>query len=180
MLELLDAWPADATVDPAGYLAVAPLSQSTTPVLALTDGVGGTVITAVGSSTRDGVANVVVARGTGPDGAQVQGVAYDTSGSATAHGGAFNPLPVPYFFFSPLLTSVDECNTAAAGILARRRRDAGGEYKVELVPHPGVQAGDIVSITTADLTGLACSVESLTLPYLSDGGSMMLTVRAVP
>jgi hypothetical protein len=179
VLELLDAWPADAVVDPAGYLTVAPLSQSTTPVLALTDGVGGTVITAVGSSTREGVANVVVARGTGSDGAQVQGIAYDTSGSATAYGGAFNPLPVPFFFFSPLLTSVDECNTAAEGILARRRRDAGGEYRVEMVPHPAVQVGDVVSITTDDLTGLVCSVESLTLPYVSDGGSMFLTVRAV-
>lgn len=177
--ELLDAWPADAVVDPAGYLAVAPLSTSTTPVLELTNGVGGTVISSTGSSAREGVANVVVARGTGPDGAQVQGIAYDTSGGVTAYGGTFNPLPVPFFYFSPLLTSVDECNTAAEGILARRRRDVGGEYRVEMVPHPGVQVGDIVSITTDDVTGLACSVESLTLPYVSDGGSMTLRVRAV-
>lgn len=177
--ELLDAWPADAAVDPAGYLSVAPLSMSTTPVLELTNGVGGTVVAAVGSSTREGVANLVVARGTGPDGAQVQGIAYDTSGSASAYGGPFNPLEVPHIFFSPLLTSVDECNTAAETILARRRRDAGGEYRVEMVPHPGVQVGDVVSITTDDVTGLVCSVESLTLPYAADGGAMVLTVRAV-
>ncbi len=177
--ELLDAWPADAHVDSAGYLRVVPPAQSTTPVLDLTDGAGGTVITASGSSTREGAANVVVARGTAVDGGQVQGVAYDIGDGPKAHGGPFNPLPVPFFFASPLLTTVDQCSAAALTVLNRLRRNAGREFRVSMVPNPAVQAGDVVSVTTADYTGLACSVEALTLPYHAGGGAATLTVRAV-
>jgi Domain of unknown function (DUF5047) len=177
VLQLLDAWPADAYVDPAGVLQVKPAAQASTPVLALTDGTGGTVITASGSSTRDGAANVVVARGTASDGGQVQGVAYDTSGGPKSYGGPFNPLPVPHFFSSPLLTTVAQCNEAAATVLARLRRGTGRELRVSMVPHPGVQVGDVVSVTTDDHTGLACSVEALALPYQASGGAMTLTVR---
>lgn len=178
-LELLDAWPADAYVDPAGYLRVEVATQSTTPTLSLTDGAGGTVIQATGSSTRNGAAQLVVARGAAADGGQVQGIAYDYSGGPKTYGGPFNPLGVPRFFFSPLLTTVNECNTAAASILARLQRNAGREFRVEMVPHPGLQVGDVVSVTTDDYTDLVCVVEALTLPYLASGGPMALTVRTI-
>lgn len=178
VMQLLDAWPADAYVDPGGFLQVTTAAQSTTPVLALTDGVGGTIITASGSSTREGAANVVVARGTASDGGQLQGVAYDTTGGGTSYGGVFNPLPVPRFFASPLLTTVDQCNAAAATMLARLRRNTGREFTISMVPHPGIQVGDVGSITTEDFQG-PCSVEVLKLPYLADGGDMSVTVRAV-
>lgn len=177
--ELLDAWPAEAYVDSTGVLRVAPPAQSSTPVLSLTDGAGGTVITASGSSTREGAANMVVARGTATDGGQVQGIAVDTSGGPKAYSGLFNPLPVPHFFSSPLLTTVTQCNDAASTVLARLRRAAGREFRVTMVPHPGLQVGDVVSVTTGDYTGLTCSVEALTLPYHPGGGDMTLTVRAV-
>jgi hypothetical protein len=179
VLELLDAWPADAAVSPDGYLSVTPAVQSTTPVLTLTDGAGGTIITAVGASSRDSAANVVVARGTASDGGQVQGVAFDLSGGPTSYGGQFNPLPVPFFFSSPLLTTVEQCNAAAATILAKRQRNTGRAFRVEMVPHPGLLAGDVVSLTTDDYTNLACSVEALTLPYTASGGSMTLTARSL-
>jgi hypothetical protein len=179
VMELLDAWPADAYVDPGGFLQVVKATQSSTPLLTLTDGVGGTIITASGSSTREGAANVVVARGTAADGGQVQGQAYDTTGGPKSYGGAFNALPVPRFFASPLLTTLAQCDAAAATMLARLRRSTGREFVVSMVPHPGIQTGDVVSITTADYRGLVCSVEALKLPYLPDGGPMSLTVRAV-
>lgn len=180
VLELLDAWPATGYVDPEGYLRATSATQSTTPVLSLTDGLGGTVIRASGGSTREGAHNAVVARGTASDGGQVQGTAYITTGPK-AVGGPFNPLTVPLYFSSPLLTSVDQCNSAALTIAARKQRDTAREFRVSMVPHPGLQAGDVVALTSADLgvSALACSVEALTLPYLPSGGPMALTVRSL-
>lgn len=175
VLELLDAWSAEGVVDPQGIFQVTPAVQSLVPVLTLTDGVGGTVITSDGSSTRDGAYNAVVARGTASDGGQVQGVAYDsTVTSPKFYGGPFNPLPVPKFFASPLLTSAYEASLAAATILARVQRQTGRLYIVDMVPHPGLQAGDVVL-----LNGILCSVETLTLPYHADGGQQRLTARSL-
>lgn len=179
VLELLDAWPADGHISEEGYLSVVPATQSTTPVLTLTNGAGGTIIKASGSSTREGAFNAVVARGTASDGGQVQGVAYDTSNGPKSINSAFNPLPVPFKYESPLLTTVAQCQAAARTILARKRRETNQEFEIEMVPHPGLQAGDVVSVTTDDHTDLLCSVESLTLPYTSDGGSQSLKVRTL-
>lgn len=180
VLELLDAWPADAAVDPEGFLSVVPAVQSMTPVLSLTDGVGGTVIRAAGGSTRADAANIVVARGVASDGSQVQGTAQIVTGPQRA-GGPFNPLPVPFFFSSPLLTSVAECNAAAATIAARKRRESAAAYRVEMVPHPGLQTGDVVSLTASDppLSAVPCAVETLTLPYTTPVTQQVLTVRSL-
>jgi len=178
VMELIDAWPADAYVDAGGYLLVVPATQSATSVLALTDGVGGTVIQAAGNSTRDGAATAVVARGTAPDGTQVQGVAYATTGPKSA-AGPFNPLPVPYFYASPLLTTVAQASAAADTVLARLQRSTSLEFRVDMVPHPGLQTGDVVTITTDDYPALLCSVEYLTLPYTPGGGAQTLRVRAI-
>lgn len=179
VLELLDAWPADARITEDGYLLATAPTQSTTPVLTLTDGAGGTVITASGSSTREGAANVVVARGTAADGGQVQGVAYDYSGGPKSVDSPFNPLPVPYFYSSPLLTTVGECIAAAQTVLDRIKRQTSIELSVDMVPHPGLQVGDVVSVTTDDYDGLLCTVEQLTLPYTAGSGSQSLTVRSL-
>lgn len=179
MLELLDAWPADAYVDPTGAVQVISAAQDTTPVLALTSGTGGTVISAVAGSTREGAFNVVVARGTAADGGQVQGVAYDYSGGPKTYGGPFSPLPVPYYYASPLLTNVGQCSDAAQTVLARLRRNAAREFQVEMVPHPGLQVRDVVSITTDEVTALPCSVEALSLPYLAGSDAQTLTLRSL-
>lgn len=179
VLELLDAWPADAVVDPEGFLAVRSVDQAVEPVLALTDGVGGTVLRAPGASTRDGGVNAVVARGTAADGGQVQAVAYDLSGGPTSWGGPFNPLPVPYAFASPLLTTVPQCRAAAATVLARLARSAGQVFDVEMVPHPALQVGDAVTLTTAEVTAKPCVVERLRLPYGAGGGPATARVRSL-
>lgn len=165
VLELLDAWPADAYVDPAGFLRVQPVTQSTTPVFSLTDGAGGTVIEAPGASTREGAFTAVVARGTAADGGQVQGVASDLDA-------VFNPLPVPFFFPSPLLTTVEEAALAAGTVLARKRREAGRDFTATIVPNPALQVGDVGTVN-----GELCSIEALTLPYVADGGAQRLTLR---
>lgn len=178
VMELLDAWPADAYVTEEGYLYVTSADQSTTPVLTLTNGTGGTIIEATGSSTRDNAFNVVVALGTASDGGQVQGTAFDYTGPK-AYNGPFNPLPVPYKFYSPLLTTVAQCQAAARTRLANLKRSVGLEFQVQMVPNPALQVGDVVSITTDDYTDLTCSVEALSLPYTAGGGAQTLTVRSL-
>lgn len=177
VLDLLDAWPAEARVTEDGYLLVEPTTAPTTADLSLTNGTGGTIIRASGGSTREDAYNCVVARGTASDGGQVQGVAY--ANGAKSVSGPFNPLPVPFFFASPLLTTVAQCNTAAQKIITRKERETALEFQVEMVPHPGLQVGDAVSLTTDDHTDLLCTVEALTLPYTPDGGPQTLTVRSV-
>ncbi|MEV7263967.1 DUF5047 domain-containing protein [Micromonospora aurantiaca] len=178
VMELLDAWGADAQVTEDGYLSVVPMGPSATPVLSLTGGIGGTIIQATGASTRDGAYNAVVARGTAADGGQVQGVAYDYTGPKR-FGGPFNPLAVPYYYESPLLTTVAQATTAAQTVLDRLRRTTSREFRVSCVPHPGLQAGDTVSVTAGGYTDLPCSVEALTLPYTAGGGAQGLTVRSL-
>ena len=179
LLELLDAWPADARVTEDGYLSVVPATDPATSVLALTDGSGGTVVGWAGSATRDGAATVVVARGSAADGGVVQGTAYDTAASsATRYGGPFSPLPVPLFFTSPLLTTGAQCSAAARTILARRQRTSARGLAFEAVPHPGLQVGDRVDATTGAGT-VAAVVESLRMPVTPDAGAMSGTLRVI-
>lgn len=174
--ELLDAWAASGRVDPAGVLQVRPAALDPTPVVTWTDSPGGTVITARASSTRAGAANVVVARGTAADGTQVQSAMYDVVGPRR-WGGPFSPLPVPEFFFSPLLTTELECAAAASTVLARRRRAAGREFRVETLPDPTVQVDDVAALVVGGETVIA-SVERIErLPYVAAGGPMVVLAR---
>jgi hypothetical protein len=178
LTEVLDAWAADAYVTADGSLFVEPVTDNGSPVLSLTDGLGGTVMRWQGSSSRDGAFNCVVAQGEDSAGNQIQGVAYDTdSGSPFMYGGPFNPLPVPYVFSSPLMTTVDQCRKGAAAKLLQLRRTASRRLGVAMVPHPGLMTGDIISATGAGLTAAPCVIESLSLPY--SPGEMSLTVRVL-
>lgn len=179
VLELLDAWPADARVVPAGYLSVVPATDPTVSVLSLTDDVGGTTFRPRGGCTRDQACTVAVVRGAASDGGQVQGVAYDRSGGPLDVGGPFNALPVPTFLSSPLLTTVGECTAAAETLLARMRRSAARRLTIDMVPHLGLEVGDALSVTGADLVGQLCIVETLSLPLTPDGGAETITVRVV-
>jgi hypothetical protein len=178
VMELLDAWSADGAVDPYGVLQVVPAGQSLTPVLTITDGVGGTINEIDGRSTRDDSYNAAVARGTAADGGQLQAIAYDNTGGPTSYGGPFSPLPVPYFFASPLLTTQEQVNAAAQTVLARLLRTSGRLFTVRMVPNPTLQCGDTVTIVGKTYAGLA-SIESMKLPIHPDGDFATLTVRAM-
>ena len=177
--ELLDAWPAEVLTQPGGYIEILPAAPGA-PVLDLTDDDGGTVIEWGGDTSRSGAANVAVARGTASDGARIQGVAYDTDATSTTfYGGPFNPLPVPVTMDSQALTSLTQCRAAAAALLARTKRDGGRRLSAEIVPHPGLQLGDVVRVTGAGLTAHPCVIESLVLPLTPDGGAMSLSLAVV-
>ena len=173
--ELLDAWPAVAAVDQLGALVVVPDATPTVAVRSFTDAYGGTVIRAVGTSTRDGGFNVVVATGTANDGGEVRGQALVTTGQWAYLTGQANPLPVPFGYSSPLLTTVEQCTLAARTVLARKQRQAIlRRFTITCTPDPTIQLGDPVAITTGTLSGLLCTVEAFTLPYVP--GMMTMTV----
>lgn len=175
--ELLDAWPATAQMNENGYLEVVPAVTPTTAVRSFTDQAGGTIISSAGASSRDGGFNVVVATGYTTDGGEVRGTAYVNSGPWT-YGGLANPLPVPFGYASPLLTTTDQCTAAAATIRDRKMREAALEaYSVICVPDPTIQLGDPVTVTTDHVSGLLCTVERLYLPF-TPGSSMTLKVVA--
>lgn len=176
--ELLDAWPAAARMSGDGFLIVEPQEDPSSPAVALSDAAGGTVVASSGSGTREGAFTCVVARGEAVDGAVPQGVAYDTDPSSPLeYGGPFNALPVPYYFASPLLTTVDQCRDAATATLARLRRQAAKVYDVTTVPHPGLEVGDGVSLTAGSLVDQLCVIESLSTPY--SPGAQTMKVRAL-
>lgn len=175
--ELLDAWPADARVTEDGYLLVEPVADPLVPVASLSDGTNGTVVRWQGSASRDGAFNAVVAQGEDSAGVQIQGVVYDTStDSPFRYGGPYNPLPVPYTTYSPLLSNVNQCRAAATATLQRLRRTASRRLQVDLVPHPGLLPGDLVSITGAGLDDVACVIEEIETPYTPDTQTIYVRV----
>lgn len=174
VLDLLDAWPAEGRVTEDGYFYVSPpvsVSTSSTPDLVL----AATVADVVGSNTRDGAFNCVVARGTAPDGGQVQGVANVTKGPFTL-GGNFNPLPVPYFFESPLLTTVAQCNASARTVRDRLLRTAAKKMTGTIVPDPTLQGGEVLQVTGGDLVNSICTLTGFTLPYQGEYESIEIMV----
>jgi hypothetical protein len=177
--ELLDAWPAEARVTGEGYLSVYPsvvptIGQS---VLVLLDD----YIDYQGDVSRDGAVNAVVARGTASDGAQVQGVAYNYTGPHRI-GGPFNPLAVPEYFASPLLTTVAQCKAAANTRLARIKREQRRPISVTSPPVTFLQIADVVrAAKTSDDPLMLCTVEAITLPLVpGDDQPMQVTLAGDP
>lgn len=181
LMELIDAWPADLTVTNEGYLYVHPADDPYEAVLTLADGAGGTLVDRTASVTREGASTVVVARGESSAGAVVQGVAYDQSGGPLAYDGLFNPLPVPFFYSSPLLTTVAQANAAARTVLLRRQRASRQDLAIEAVPNYALTAGDLVTVESERL-GIPATdavIETLSMPLVAGGGPMRASVRPV-
>lgn len=179
MYQLLKALPARARTTEDGDLYIFAPPTTFTSVLDLTDGVGGTVIKAVGSSTREDTYNAVVVRGVTSANTPVQGVVYDFEGPKR-YGGPFNELPVPYYYDSTFIPSAAIATAVARAMLNDIKRQTAKAYVVTMVPHPALQVGDVVSLTTDDYTNKLCTVEVLEIPYVHENDEpMTLTVREV-
>ena len=116
--EVADAWPARVRESRDGTIQfLAPLPEIPEPELRLTDGEGGTLVSAPTSDSREGIYNVVVARGqeTTTDGTpSFQAVARQTVGPLSVDG----PYGVvPRFFSSPLITRQSMANASARTML---------------------------------------------------------------
>ncbi|MCG5464236.1 DUF5047 domain-containing protein [Micromonospora sp. MED01] len=132
--------------DHRGILVVRTPTPVGSPVWDVNHGENGVLVELGRRLTRSGAYNGVVATGEGADTAYpARAVAVDTNpNSPTFWGGPFGK--VPYFYNSPLLTSVARARAAAATTLARM---TGLPYAVDLtsVPNPALEPGDPIRVT---------------------------------
>lgn len=186
---ILEAWPAQARVTTGGVLSVTSVPEDPVAadvVYALTDGLNGTVIEYSGNITRDGAYNCVIAQGQYDDdrgtlaGLPIVHTALDVDpDSPYSLLGNFSPYLVPYKYDSPLLNEHTETLLAANTRLRNLRLKASRTVRVTAVPHPALQLGDAVSVTSRrlDLGGALGRVDAFRLPYGAEGGAMEITVR---
>lgn len=148
--------------DHRGILVVRTPAQSGTPVWEVNHGAGGVLVSLGRRVTRDGAYNAVVATGEGADNAYpARSVVVDTNPlSATIWGGPFGQ--VPYFYNSPLLTSVARARAAATTMLAKL---IGLPYSVDFtaVPNPALEPDDLVRVVYPGRTELHV-IDRMTIP----------------
>jgi hypothetical protein len=141
--EIADAWPALLRTDAWGQVWFkAPLPAVPTPVLTLTDGARGTVMTVPRGDTRTSAFNRVVARSSAVGTEDVQAVVDQSSGPLSTTG--------PYgvvtkVWSSPLLGSVGTAYAAGATMLANNLRPAQ-TLAVTHAPDPRIDLDDPVSV----------------------------------
>lgn len=163
--EILNAANAEASVTEDGYLLVEAAVDPSVSVVELSSNSGDTVLSVSSKSSTDDAFNCVVARGTATDLGQVQGVAYLTTGPR-AFGGAYNPLPVPFYFASPLLTTVAQCTAAAKTVLRRKTKNSGASLEILIVPDPRLQLGDCINVD-----GVLYTLEGIQVIYSNVAGA---------
>lgn len=186
---ILDAWPAQARITSNGYLAVTAVPQdpeSTDVVFSFTDGLNGTVVEYTANITRDGAYNCVIAEGQYDDdrgalaGMPIIHTAIDTDPASPYNlFGNFSPYLVPFKYASPLLNEHTETLLAANTRLRSLHLKASRTVQIQCVPHPALQLGDAVSVTSRRLNfGNALGrVDAFQFPYSAEGGAMQLTIR---
>jgi hypothetical protein len=186
---ILDAWPARMTVSNEGFLVVTEMlddPEEADVEFAFSDGVDGTVVEFVSNITREGAFNLVVAEGVYDDdhptlaGMPIVHSWYDVyAESPYSLFGNFSPYFVPFKFQSPLLNDGVSVLLAAEKKMIELRRKASRTVKVKCVPHPALQLGDAVSVTSTRL-GMSAElgrIDAFDLPHSADGGAMDLTIR---
>lgn len=168
--DIADAWPAVLRPDAWGQVLLKPPVEPTPfPVLSLTDGDGGTVVSVPRADTRDGAYNIVVARSSA-DGVDAQAVAQVTSGPMNV--ATYNP--VPKFYASPLLLTVPQCQATADAM-----RDEAGRrssvLQVTMAPDPRPELDDTVGVTRDGVLDLGVIV-AVDMPLTIWDGAMRVDV----
>jgi hypothetical protein len=146
------------------------------PVLSITDGANGVIVTAEKAWSRDQGYNAVIVTSSNPGTNPVRGFAFDSDpASATYYSGPYGKKPKPPVS-SPFVTSQDQADTMAAGLL-QRSLGAVQSLKFDVVPNPAVEPGDVVQVSRSKL-GISevAVVESVDLGLPATAG-MTLTTR---
>jgi hypothetical protein len=144
LYDLADAWPARITVAADGTLQVLPpLGVAPVPVVTLTDGQDGVLMSAPRDDTREGVYNAVVARSSADttDSTPVEGEFQTTTGPYAV--GTYGVVRRRYA--SPLLGTTGAAYAAARTITESSQRQ-GRVIEVEMPPDPRIQRGDAVRL----------------------------------
>lgn len=171
--------------DPYGRFVIADApTVDTAPVWTVAAGVGGVLVAADASSSRDRIYNRVVVRGESPssDSPPVQGSATDTAATSPTRwgdpaAGAFGM--VPYFMSLPTVTTAAQAVAVARANLARHL-GAATTLDVSTVPNAALEAGDVIDVipdpTDPAGTVRRHAVDSFTVP-LSPGGAFPIKTR---
>lgn len=173
LYDLADAWPARIVTGADGTVQVKPpLGLIPVPVLTLTNGSMGVLMTAPRSSSRVGRYSAVVARSSA-----------DTA-TSTPIEGEFLTTAGPYAIStygtvrrraaSPMLNSTASAVAMARTIAEDSQRQAR-VIAVTLPPDPRIQRGDPVALVWDDVTYRGW-VQTVNLPLTVDGSAMKITV----
>lgn len=173
LYDLADAWPARIATDGDGIVWFRPpLGDVPDPVVTLTDGEGGVLISAPRSDSRASVYNAVTATSTTDDPDSVP-----VSGTWVTPSGIYAPETygiVRRRYASPLLTSEDAC-LAAARTIAQDSQRQGRVQDVQLPPDPRLQRGDAVSLKWNGTTRTGWIVEAR-MPLTVSNSPMSLVI----
>lgn len=118
--------------------------------------------------SSDGVFNAVVAASSGP-GAPVSAIAYQTTGPL-----AWSRVHRPRFYSSPMLTTVEQCQSAASAILARSVAFSR-QIAPSAVPNPALDVGDLITVVLPSGAQEQRVVTRITIPL--GPGEMALETR---
>lgn len=173
--EVAAAWPARLREDAYGNVnLLAPLNPVPAPVETLTDGQGGTVISAYTTDTREGAYNTVVARGQDMNDAGTPAF----QAVARVESGPFAPATygeVVRFFSSPLITSASAARAAARTMLESSIRP-GRTIPVTLASDPRWEVDDAVAVVADDAQWWGY-VSGVQIPLTIDDGDMRMDVE---
>lgn len=178
LYEIADAWPARIRTDQWGQVRVLPpLPDVPDPVLTLTDGQGGTVVSAPRGDTREGLSNVVVGTSSAIDGTAqdpIRAVAEHVTGPAAVTTDGTGYGEVVRYWSSPLATSATHLQASVNTILANAARPAVVRT-VQCAPDPRIDLDDAVAIKRGYERDWGWVVAYM-LPLTYDGGPMRLDV----
>lgn len=174
VVDLARAIGAQVVFAPDGTARIVPVPSPTAPaVLRLSGGDGGFLVSAARGTTRERTRNAAVAEGESQDSTPpVRGVALVGTGPLR-YGGPFGRRPA--YLRSSLMTTQAQVDAAAAALLSRVS-GVVREVDVEALPHPGLDAWDVLDVEVAPGVYEKHVLDSFTLPL--GRGSSALTLRS--
>lgn len=131
------------------------------------------------SQSSSDLYNAAVSEGATPDGRQLIGRAFETSGPLRWEGPHWRR---PVFYSSPMLTTQAQVNADAKRLLSSQLQGRTVDLQVTCLPHPGLQPGDVVTVASPTVTGaemaLTGAVRTINLRGGAGGPSpMTMTVE---
>lgn len=160
--------------DHRGILYIHTAPSPTTPIISVSSGSGGVLVSLSRTRNRTGVYNGCVASGEqAADTPPVSALVVDVDPSSpTLWGGNFGKIP--QFFSSSFLSTTLQCQSAAASLLMQ---STGLPYEVDfsMVPNPALEPLDCVQLTYPGRTEVHV-LDQVTVP-LDTGTALSATTR---
>lgn len=138
-----------------GQLEVYPTAPGA-PVWEVAGGDDGVMVSLRRSQSADGLYNAAVSEGATPDGRQLIGRAFETTGPLRWEG-PHGRRPV-FHAATGILTTQAAVDADATSILAGSLRGRTVDLAITCLPHPGLQCGDVVTVASPTVTGAAIAL----------------------